>query len=94
MTHDANDLVEPMHQGMDLRERRLLADLEASGRLGTPVEATVFDPLNPHVLRGHLYCAAVEMPLSDADLTAWGAERVAAGMAADGWLRPCSRRRT
>jgi hypothetical protein len=25
---------------MDLRERRLLADLEASGRLGTPLEAT------------------------------------------------------
>lgn len=58
-----------------------------SALLGTPVEATVFDPLNPHVLRGHLYCAAVEMPLSNADLTAWGAERVAAGMAADGWLR-------
>jgi hypothetical protein len=39
MTHDANDVAESVHPGMDLRERRLLADLETSGRLGTPVEA-------------------------------------------------------
>jgi hypothetical protein len=30
----------PTTPGMDLRERRLLADLEASGRLGTPLEAS------------------------------------------------------
>jgi hypothetical protein len=30
----------PPTPGMDLREQRLLADLEASGRLGTPLEAT------------------------------------------------------
>lgn len=58
-----------------------------SALLGRPVEATVFDPANPHVLRGHLYCAAVEMPLSDDTLRAWSALDVARDMAAEGWLR-------
>lgn len=58
-----------------------------SALLGRPVEATVFDPANPHVLRGHLYCAAVELPLTDADLGAWAAADVARRMADDGWLR-------
>ncbi|MEZ2189717.1 DEAD/DEAH box helicase [Corynebacterium sp. CCM 9204] len=36
--------------------------------LGSPIEQSVFDPSNPYVLRGHLYCAAVEFPLTEADL--------------------------
>lgn len=55
--------------------------------LGRPVEASVFDPLNPYVLRGHLLCAAVERPLSAAEIGAWGAGPVAQAMVADGWLR-------
>lgn len=55
--------------------------------LGRPVESAVFDPLNPHVLRGHLYCAAVERPLTRAEVGAWGAGPVAAAMVGDGWLR-------
>ena len=58
-----------------------------SALLGRPVEATVFDPANPHVLRGHVYCAAVELPLTDEVLAEWGAVGVAKQMADDGWLR-------
>ena len=32
--------------------------------LGTPVERSVFNPLNPFILKGHLWCAASEVPLS------------------------------
>ncbi|WP_075691077.1 Zn-binding domain-containing protein [Corynebacterium sphenisci] len=55
--------------------------------LGRPVERTVFDPANPHVLRGHLYCAAAERPLTGEELAAWGAAEVAAAMVAEGSLR-------
>jgi DEAD/DEAH box helicase domain-containing protein len=34
--------------------------------LNRPVEATVFDPANPYVLRPHLACAAAELPLTEA----------------------------
>jgi DEAD/DEAH box helicase domain-containing protein len=39
---------------------------------GRPVETTVLDPTNPHVLAPHLGCAAVELPLTEADLPLFG----------------------
>ena len=39
---------------------------------GRPVEATVFDPTNHHVLGPHLCAAAHEFPLTEADLTLFG----------------------
>jgi DEAD/DEAH box helicase domain-containing protein len=39
---------------------------------GRPVEATVLDPENPHVLGPQLCCAAAELPLTDADLPLFG----------------------
>lgn len=58
-----------------------------SALLGRPVEKTVFDPRNPHVVWSHLYCAAVEKPLSSAQLMTWGTLAVAEEMVAAGWLR-------
>ena len=58
-----------------------------SALLGRPVEKTVFDPTNPHVVWSHLYCAAVEKPLPQSQVRAWGTESVAQEMVAAGWLR-------
>lgn len=55
--------------------------------LGRPVEKTVFNPKNPYVLRGHVYCAAVEQPLSDADVAALDAGDIVAELADLGLLR-------
>ncbi|MBC3186555.1 DUF1998 domain-containing protein [Corynebacterium sp. zg-331] len=55
--------------------------------LRRPLERAVFDPHNPHVLRGHLRCAAVELALSDHDIEDLDAAEVAADLAAQGVLR-------
>lgn len=55
--------------------------------LGRPVEASVFDPTNPHVLAGHVMCAALEAPLTAAEVTALGATEVVERLVADGYLR-------
>lgn len=41
--------------------------------LGSPVEQTVFNPHNPYVMVPHLYCAAVERPLTDEEIDQWDA---------------------
>ena len=57
--------------------------------LGRPVEATVFDPANPHVLGPQLCAAAQELPLAEADLPLFGptAREVVAALTAGGLLR-------
>lgn len=57
--------------------------------LGTPVEATVFDPANPYVLGPHLCAAAQELPLTEADLPLFGptAREVVDGLTERGLLR-------
>ncbi|OHF39902.1 DEAD/DEAH box helicase [Corynebacterium sp. HMSC074A01] len=55
--------------------------------LGKPVETSVFNPHNPYILRGHVYCAAVERPLTEADVEAFGAREVVEKLTQEGFLR-------
>ncbi|MCH1991096.1 hypothetical protein L7Q18_33035, partial [Achromobacter xylosoxidans] len=57
--------------------------------LGRPVEATVFDPANPHVLGPQLCAAAQELPLTEGDLTLFGptAREVVDALTEGGLLR-------
>lgn len=55
--------------------------------LGKPVENSVFNPSNPYVLRGHVYCAAVEKPLTEDDVTAFEARDVVDDLVGRGFLR-------
>ena len=41
---------------------------------GRPVEASVIDPTNPHILAGHLACAAAEHHLDQLDLEQFGGD--------------------
>ncbi|HKD97002.1 MAG TPA: DEAD/DEAH box helicase [Micromonosporaceae bacterium] len=56
---------------------------------GRPVEAVVLDPANPYVLGPHLCCAAVELPLTEADLPLFGdvAAETLATLVETGFLR-------
>ncbi|MBB4907183.1 DEAD/DEAH box helicase [Actinophytocola algeriensis] len=61
-----------------------------SAMLDKPVEATVIDPTNPYVLAPQLACAAMELPLTEKCLAAFGgpvAKRVVEDLTADGILR-------
>lgn len=55
--------------------------------LGRPVEKSVFNPANPYLLRGHMYCAAVEAPLTESDVAAFGAQQVVNELTELGLLR-------
>ncbi|MFC9788098.1 DEAD/DEAH box helicase [Rhodococcus sp. NPDC127528] len=55
--------------------------------LDKPVEATVTDPTNPYVLGPQLLCAALELPLSDAEVERFGAVDVLTELAAQGLIR-------
>ncbi len=56
---------------------------------GAPVEATVMDPHNPHVLAPHLAAAAAELPLGESDLPMFGpdARRLLDALVTGGILR-------
>ena len=56
---------------------------------GEPVEATVMDPHNPHVLAPHLAAAAAELPLGESDLPMFGpdARRLLDALVTSGILR-------
>lgn len=58
-----------------------------SALLDRPVEATVTDPTNPYVLGPQLLCAALELPLSDAEVAEFGATEVLTELAAQGLIR-------
>ncbi|WP_054816917.1 DEAD/DEAH box helicase [Nocardia arizonensis] len=55
--------------------------------LDKPVEATITDPRNPYVLGPHLLCAAMEHPLTDAEVDALGARELIEEMAVHGRIR-------
>ncbi|AVH87509.1 Helicase/secretion neighborhood putative DEAH-box helicase [Corynebacterium camporealensis] len=59
--------------------------------LDSPLENSVFNPENPYILYGHIYCAAVERPLQDDEVTAFGADDVVNNLADEGLLRKRSR---
>ncbi|GAB09462.1 putative ATP-dependent helicase [Gordonia araii NBRC 100433] len=55
--------------------------------LRKPVEATVFDPTNPYVLKPHLLCAAAELPLKPAEVERLGVGEAVAELTEEGLLR-------
>ncbi|MBL1077314.1 DEAD/DEAH box helicase [Nocardia sp. 2] len=55
--------------------------------LGRPMEASITDPHNPYVLGPHLLCAAMEQPLTDAEVLDYGAWELLSGLARQGVIR-------
>ncbi|MFD5176057.1 DEAD/DEAH box helicase [Nocardia sp. NPDC058379] len=55
--------------------------------LARPIEATITDPYNPYVLGPQLLCAAMELPLTDAEVTELRAGAVLADLADEGLIR-------
>ncbi len=55
--------------------------------LDKPVEATITDPHNPYVLGPQLLCAALELPLTDAEVDVLEARELMEDLAAQGLVR-------
>ncbi|MFD0000149.1 DEAD/DEAH box helicase [Nocardia sp. NPDC127526] len=55
--------------------------------LGRPLEATITDPHNPYVLGPHLLCAAMEQPLTDAEVLEFRAWELLSDLARQGVIR-------
>jgi DEAD/DEAH box helicase domain-containing protein len=55
--------------------------------LDKPVEATITDPHNPYVLGPQLLCAALELPLTDAEVDTFGAREMLTDLAGQGLIR-------
>ncbi|MGV9635737.1 DEAD/DEAH box helicase [Nocardia rhamnosiphila] len=55
--------------------------------LDRPVEASIIDPSNPYVLGPQLLCAAMELPIADAEARAFGAPGVLTELAGQGLVR-------
>ncbi|MCX5043172.1 DEAD/DEAH box helicase [Aldersonia sp. NBC_00410] len=55
--------------------------------LDKPVEATITDPTNPYVLGPQLLCAALELPLTDDEVRAFGAWDVLSELAEQNLIR-------
>ncbi|KAF0836590.1 DEAD/DEAH box helicase [Nocardia caishijiensis] len=55
--------------------------------LERPIEATITDPHNPYILGPQLLCAALELPLTDAEVTDLQAAKVLADLAGQGLIR-------
>ncbi|WP_067517191.1 DEAD/DEAH box helicase [Nocardia uniformis] len=55
--------------------------------LGKPIEATITDPHNPYVLGPHLLCAALEQPLTDAEVREFEAWELLSDLAQQGAIR-------
>ena len=55
--------------------------------LDRPVEATIIDPANPYVLGPQLLCAAMELPLDDAEVQRLADHRIVAELAGRGLIR-------
>ncbi|MET8795246.1 DEAD/DEAH box helicase [Nocardia sp. NPDC004568] len=55
--------------------------------LDRPVEASIIDPANPYVLGPQLLCAAMELPLTEAEAQAFRAHRILVELAGRGLVR-------
>lgn len=55
--------------------------------LGRPLEASITDPHNPYVLAPHLLCAAMEQPLTDAEVHGFEAWELLSDLAEQGLIR-------
>lgn len=55
--------------------------------LDRPVEATIIDPANPYVLGPQLLCAAMELPLDDAEVQRLADHHIVAELAGKGLIR-------
>ncbi|MFE9786849.1 DEAD/DEAH box helicase [Nocardia salmonicida] len=55
--------------------------------LDRPIEATITDPYNPYILGPQLLCAAMELPLTDEEVSELRADEVLADLAEQGLIR-------